>query len=458
MGNFGEFLRAKPPAVTPASPAPSATGQEPVSDSDAETIQSLLVALDRQINGGEGITALAGRLLDPASKVLGAVEAGKRETLALQKALAASRAAYDDVRNKLSELEKDAGAVERERVKLHRDLATAENSRRALEIEAVAHGAQIADLEGRLARESTTLKSLRNEIHVLRERLAVADERVAKLAPLQGENLLLDNALGSIHRAYGELRNEMIAVKRKADAAVREFQLEIANLKARLSQESAATETLRSQSRAFQSEIADRDTRLLQQKTTYEALRDKCQAFEVQLADRDARLSQETTASEALRKKCGELTEQVAAAQQAVRRHEEQKDLAANMLERVKADLSANIADRRAQIEKFEEHLLRETTALNAARDESRRLAGRLGDTDRKNAELAAQLEEARRKIAQLEDDKNLLRVSLNKTIAETIERRVVAVQLKETGRPNLFVVPPAPADFTAGPRRAANR
>jgi chromosome segregation ATPase len=185
MANFGGFLSPKAPAVTLTGSTMSATttsaAETRAPSSDTESLHSLLLSLDHKISGVDGIKELAGRLFDPVTKVLSALEAQKSENITLQNSLRTNRAAYDELRNKMSGLEKHAGSLERENLALRQDFAESKTIARALETKSVAYDEQIADLEGKLSQETTTSKSLRDEIRVLRERLNDADYRLADL-------------------------------------------------------------------------------------------------------------------------------------------------------------------------------------------------------------------------------------------------------------------------------------
>jgi len=226
MGKFSGFLTGRPPAATLTTTTGTETGtarQKPGLDSDV--LHGLLRDLNHKISGLDGIKELVGRLFDPVTSVLDALEAEKGEKLTLQAELSSNRSAYDDLRKKMSALENRASAVERDYLQVRQDLVAAKNDARALEAEVVTRGAQITDLEGKLSKENTQSKSLRDEIRFLRQRLGDADCRVAELTAtihrsrrradlLEDEKQSLQSALGRATADVSSLSIRLVEAER----------------------------------------------------------------------------------------------------------------------------------------------------------------------------------------------------------------------------------------------------
>lgn len=209
MRKFGAFLGRKaavrdnalefaPPAATPADGAatdnPLELDEELFSAIGAqiggenEALRTLLLDANAKVGELDTIKNAVGRLVDPVSKALRAIEAERSEKAALQSILNNTRTAYGKLRNETAELEKTLAASQQQCGDLRQDLAntqnllrTAEATRAEIAIDVAARRAQIADLEGQLAQEIGEAKALREENTSLDERLTAADKRIIAL-------------------------------------------------------------------------------------------------------------------------------------------------------------------------------------------------------------------------------------------------------------------------------------
>jgi crescentin len=209
MRKFGAFLGRKaavpdnalefaPPAATPANGAaadnPLELDEELFSAIGAqiggenEALRSLLLDANAKVGELDIIKDAVGRLVDPVSKALRAIEAERSEKAALQSILNNTRTAYGKLRNEAAELEKTLAASQQHCGELRLDLAntqnllrTAEATRAEIAIDIAARRAQIADLEAQLAQETGEGKALREENNRLDERLTAADKRIIAL-------------------------------------------------------------------------------------------------------------------------------------------------------------------------------------------------------------------------------------------------------------------------------------
>jgi crescentin len=153
-----------------------------------EALRSLLLDANAKVGELDLIKDAVGRLVDPVSKALRAIEAEKSEKAALQGVLNNTRTAYGKLRNEAAELEKTLAATQQQCGDLRQDLAntqnllrTAEATRAEIAIDIAARRAQIADLEAQLAQEIGESKALREENNSLDERLTAADKRIIAL-------------------------------------------------------------------------------------------------------------------------------------------------------------------------------------------------------------------------------------------------------------------------------------
>jgi crescentin len=118
-----------------------------------------------------------------------------------------------------------------------------------------------------------------------------------------------------------------------------------------------------------------------------------------------AELEKKTAASE---KECKALRQELATTQSLLR-----------TTETTKAEISIDIAARRAQIAELESRLAHETTETRALHDENRRLDERLSATDKRIISLESDLNAARQKLLMAEDEKRSQQTSLNKASAD---------------------------------------
>lgn len=205
MRKFGSFLTRKTAApdtaIEAAPPANAAPADNPLEldeelfsaigaqiGGENEALRSLLLDANAKVGELDLIKDAVGRLVDPVSKALRAIEAEKSEKAALQTVLSNTRTAYGKLRNEAAELEKKfadsqqlCGDLRQELANTQNLLRTAEATRAEIAIDIAARRAQIADLEGQLAQEIGESKALRDENDSLSERLTAAEKRVIAL-------------------------------------------------------------------------------------------------------------------------------------------------------------------------------------------------------------------------------------------------------------------------------------
>ncbi len=153
-----------------------------------EALRSLLLNATAKIDELDTIKAAVGKLVDPVSKTLRAIETEKSEKLALQAVLNNTRTAYGKLRNEAAETEKKLAAAQRYCEDLRGELANAQDLLRSADatkqeaaIDLAARRAQIADLESQLAQQAGENKALREENRSLDGRLTAAEKRIIAL-------------------------------------------------------------------------------------------------------------------------------------------------------------------------------------------------------------------------------------------------------------------------------------
>jgi crescentin len=202
MRKFGAFLARKtatPDALLETAAAPPAENPLDLDEElfsaigaqiggENEALRSLLLDANAKVGELDMIKDAVGRLVDPVSKALRAIEAERAERSALQTVLSNTRTAYGKLRNEAADLEKKLAESQHHCGELRQELANTQNLLRAAEatraeiaIDVAARRAQIADLEGQLAQQIGENKALNDENSHLDERLTAADKRIIAL-------------------------------------------------------------------------------------------------------------------------------------------------------------------------------------------------------------------------------------------------------------------------------------
>jgi crescentin len=149
--------------------------------------------------------------------------------------------------------------------------------------------------------------------------------------------------------------------------------------------------------RAFEAEKSEKislQTVLNNTRTAYGKLRNEV-----------AELEKKTAVSD---KECKSLRQELATTQSLLR-----------TTETTKAEISIDIATRRAQIAELEQRLTQEAGENKSLREENRRLDERLAATDKRIIALESDINAARQRLLMAEDEKRAQQTSLNKASAE---------------------------------------
>ena len=104
-------------------------------------------------------------------------------------------------------------------------------------------------------------------------------------------------------------------------------------------------------------------------------------------------------------------------------------------LEATKAEISIDIAARRAQIADLEARLAQETGEGKALREENRRLDERLSNADKRIVSLESELNGARQRLLMIEDEKRSQQISIDKisTEAARVSRKLAETEASLT-------------------------
>jgi crescentin len=422
MRKFGAFLARKTAApdtaIEAATPANAAPAENPLEldeelfsaigaqvGGENEALRSLLLDANAKVGELDLIKDAVGRLVDPVSKALRAIEAEKSEKAALQTTLSNTRTAYGKLRNEAVELEKKLADSQQQCGELRHDLAntqnllrTAEATRAEIAIDIAARRAQIADLEGQLAQEIGESKALRDETNSLDERLTAADKRIIALESdlnsarqrlLVAEDekrthqSLLDKASGEAARLsrklaemeasvnasqsrlrhveanFAELNTERARLARALEEANERNEHERANQRTRfeaLQARAGSTERLLGEARghllARAEELRDSDRRMRELTLERDTLRTRLADLDADRIHRDSTIEELTQQRATLLERTGALTRAFTAKEAALERAE---DTIGALNERVTTLEQALSADKQTAADSNEE-------------------------------------------------------------------------------------------------------
>lgn len=430
MSKFGGFLGRKTTiAEKLPEPAPfitAATATNPLEldeelfsalgaqlGGDNEALRNLMLNANAKIGELDQIKDAVGKLVDPVSKTLRAMESERAEKLALQTVLNNTRTAYGKLRNEVGDLEKKSGAFERECLELRQQVAVTQNALRTLEatkaeiaIDIAARRAQIADLEARLTQETGEAKALREENKRLDDRLTASGKRVigleSELNSLRQKLLLtedekqslqasLDKTLGeaarlarklaetetSLATSQGRLRHveanfteistERTRLANALEEANERHEHELTSQRMRfeaMNVRSAASDKLLNEARehllARAEEIRDYDRRMTERITACENLEARMADLENDRIQRESQLKELDQAKTTLLERSGALTRAYTAKDAALTRAEESIAALNARIVAIEAESSASKQHAEQQIEELNAALRRE--------------------------------------------------------------------------------------------------
>lgn len=400
-----------------------------------ETLRNLLLDANAKIGELDTIKDAVGRLADPISKTLRAIEAEKSEKLALQTVLNNTRAAYGKLRNEITDLEKRLALSRSECEDLRQDLTsaqnllrTAETTRAEIAIEVAARRAQIAELEARLAQETGEAKALREENQRLDDRLNASDKRIIalesdinaarqrlsmaedekrsqqasldkagaeqarlsrKLAETEASLNAAQGRLRHVEANYAEVNTERARLATALDEANERSEHERANQRTRfdaLQARAGATEKLLGEARehllARAEEIRDFDRRMSAMAIERDALQARISDLEAERIRRDSELREVEQAQSTLKERSAALARAYTAKEAALERAEETTAALNEQLAAIEAARAVDKQTAEQAIEELNASLRREKLersmadgALETARKDFARVA-----------------------------------------------------------------------------------
>jgi len=265
----GAAAAEKPATATSLPPAPAAPtlspGKGPAGDDrpteawaeigsriggDNEALRNLLVDTGRQVGALDDLKQAFGKLVDPISKTLRALEQEKSDNVSLRATLADVRTSYEALRADFNDLGRRNTAGETEIERLRNDLETVQQTARNAEAGRIELGdelstvrGRVAELERQLALETSNARTLADEKHSLLDHSSSADKRIVELegeVSVARERLvLLENEKRSLTNSLETLVAENSKLTRRAN----ENDKALAGVRTRLEQVETALTT-----------------------------------------------------------------------------------------------------------------------------------------------------------------------------------------------------------------------
>lgn len=195
---------------------------------DNEALRNLLVDTGRQVSALDDLKQAFGKLVDPISKTLRALEQEKSDNAGLRGTLADVRASYESLRADFNDLGRRSSASETEIERLRHELELTQQSARNAEAGKIELGdelstvrGRIAELERQLSLETSNARTLADEKHSLLEHSSTADKRIVELegeVSVARERLvLLENEKRSLTNSLEQLVTENSKLTRRAN-------------------------------------------------------------------------------------------------------------------------------------------------------------------------------------------------------------------------------------------------
>ena len=385
-----------------------------------ETIRNLLIDAEHKINELDTIKRAIGKLVEPVTKTLRALEEAKSEKIGLQGALNNTRITNSNLRNELGTAEKKVALLESESARLRealtvtqQKLATLESTKNEQTTELVARRAQVADLQRRVQQQSGELQVARDENRRLSERLTQADKRTVQLES-EGESVRqklqvsekerstvqksLDKAFAEItqisqrlldtdkalaatqirmqnaEQALAETQAERHRLATALDDAKQKHQSEIISHKSNyetLQARAALTDKMLEDSRQSMMERAEEiqafDRRLADSTRTHTVIGEKLGLIEDALAERNAKIKELEHARATLAEQNDMLNKSVSTRENAYNRAQEHIATLEERIQLLESEVKATRQANESEIEVLNARLQREQIARTMA-------------------------------------------------------------------------------------------
>jgi chromosome segregation ATPase len=385
-----------------------------------ENIRNLLIDVEHKLNELDAVKNSIGRLIEPVSKTLRALEETKSEKISLQSSLNNTRISNSNLRSELASAEKKIATLESECARLReaatvtqQKLAALESGRAEQSAELAARRTQVQDLQRRIQQQTADLQLARDENRRLGERITAADKRTVQLesevdatrqklqvaekeratiqksldksfAELQqvSQRLLdtdkalaatqirLQKAEAALAEAEAErqrLITELDDVKQKHQAEITSHKTNYETLQARAALTEKMLEEARQSLMERAEEIRAFDRKLADSTRTHAVIGEKLGLIEEALAERNARIRELEHARATLAEQYEAATKAVATRENAYNRAQEQIVTLEERIQLLEAEIKAIRQANETELEVLNAKLQREQIARTMA-------------------------------------------------------------------------------------------
>jgi crescentin len=366
---------------------------------DNEALRNLLIDTGHQLSTIDDLKETFGKLVDPLSNLLTALEQEKARNAGSEGALAAIRTSHETLRAEFQALEKKSSELESDNERIGRELVSAQQHARALDDEKAKLSGEISAARGAMAmlvkqlgEEASNVRVLSEEKKLVAERADTSDRRIvgleAEIAHARERLSLLENDKDTLQAALDRTLAESSRLSRQ----LAESESALSDSRSRLRQMEGSLSAAESERNNLAAACADANERRQSEVHALglklDALRSRSDAAEKLAAGVRQTLVERT---EAMRTAEAKLLEVIVARGEA--------DKKAEQLAVVAKNLELEVAALTERCKMLSETLAANESSLSHANEKIRSLSGHV---ERLQADAAAHRAETEEHIVQL--------------------------------------------------------
>jgi chromosome segregation ATPase len=372
---------------------------------DGEALRNLIAEAGRKISEFDEIKESFVSVVEPAKKALTAFEQERTRNLNLTRALTQTRAGYDDLHAKFVDLEKRAANQETDGERARQELESTrqllrqyKNEKAELDNELVILKAAKAQLDQQQSEQSARIRILTEENQRFRDALSQAEGRTGEL----------EDQVNALREKLQFLEGDNGSLQKSLDQAV----AEVADLSQRLAESDAETDTMRTKLIHLEPRLSEveseRNKLVAQLNDVRERNRAEIKKLQFQIEGVQTRTAM---AEKILTNTRQLLAARVEEARVADRRASE-ATYALQVAEKKVSDLEIR--------NKIQSDRVKEVEHANAALHErATMLAASLSTRDAQLSEAEQKIESGAERVAQLESEIKVARMTLERRLAE---------------------------------------
>jgi len=373
---------------------------------DNEALRNLLIDTGHQLSTIDDLKETFGKLVDPLSNLLTALEQEKARNAGSEGALAAIRTSHETLRAEFQALEKKSSELESDNERIGRELASAQQHARALDDEKAKLSGEISAARGAMAmlvkqlgEEASNVRVLSEEKKLVAERADTSDRRIvgleAEIAHARERLSLLENDKDTLQAALDRTLAESSRLSRQ----LAESESALSDSRSRLRQMEGSLSAAESERNNLAAACADANERRQSEVHALglklDALRSRSDAAEKLAAGVRQTLVERT---EAMRTAEAKLLEVIVARGEADKKAEQLAVVASGWEQQAK-NLELEVAALTERCKMLSETLAANESSLSHANEKIRSLSGHV---ERLQADAAAHRAETEEHIVQL--------------------------------------------------------